>query len=174
VYIYYIITWKFPNVIRRSFFWIRYTIIPEIYILNSKATFSYIRHISWLKKGTFWCFQKSGGHSATPPPPVPRPLISAESADQGCNYLNDPAYRDVSLTETNISVRSYGIFRPACRMKLHCSSITLAYAKLLHFSQATQILSDFSVFLRLFTRKSIASGDRCIFNTCLQNKHKTK
>ena len=27
----------------------------------------------------------------------------------------DPAYRDVSLTETNISVRSYGIFCPACR-----------------------------------------------------------
>jgi hypothetical protein len=32
---------------------------------------------------------------------------------RACSY--DPAYRDVSLTETNISVRSYGIFRPACR-----------------------------------------------------------
>jgi hypothetical protein len=32
------------------------------------------------------------------------------------------------------------------------------YAKRLHFSQPTQILSDFSVFLRLFTRKTIASG----------------
>ena len=47
-------------------------------------------------------------------------------------------------------------FVPLAEMKLHCSSIKLA--KLLHFSQATQILSDFSVFLRLFTRKSIASG----------------
>jgi hypothetical protein len=34
---------------------------------------------------------------------------------RACSY--DPAYRDVSLTETNISVRSYGIFRPACRAK---------------------------------------------------------
>jgi hypothetical protein len=32
---------------------------------------------------------------------------------RACSY--DPAYRDVSLTEMNISVRSYGIFRPACR-----------------------------------------------------------
>ena len=32
---------------------------------------------------------------------------------RACSY--DPACRDVSLTETNISVRSYGIFRPACR-----------------------------------------------------------
>ena len=32
---------------------------------------------------------------------------------RACSY--DPAYRDVSLTETNISVRSYGIFHPACR-----------------------------------------------------------
>jgi hypothetical protein len=38
------------------------------------------------------------------------------------------------------------------------SSIIIPYAKLLHFSQATQIFSDFSVFLRLFTRKSIALG----------------
>ena len=49
-------------------------------------------------------------------------------------------------------------FIPLAEMKLHCSSIIIAYAKLQHFSQATQILSDFSVFLRLFTRKSIASG----------------
>ena len=36
-----------------------------------------------------------------------------EKSLRACSY--DPAYRDVSLTETNISVRSYGIFRPACR-----------------------------------------------------------
>ena len=36
-----------------------------------------------------------------------------ERSVRACSY--DPDYQDVSLTETNISVRSYGIFRPACR-----------------------------------------------------------
>jgi hypothetical protein len=66
---------------------------------------------------------------------------------RGCSY--DPTYRDVLPTETNISVR----------LIWNISSRLLRWnynAKLLHFSQATQILSDFSVFLRLFTRKSIA------------------
>jgi hypothetical protein len=43
-----------------------------------------------------------------------RNLSARSNGELGaCSY--DPAYRDVSLTETNISVRSYGIFRPACR-----------------------------------------------------------
>ena len=51
-------------------------------------------------------------------------------------------------------------FVPLAEMKLHCSSIisVCKTSTFQIFSQATQILSDFSVFLRLFTRKSIASG----------------
>jgi hypothetical protein len=32
---------------------------------------------------------------------------------RGCSY--DPTYRDVLPSETNISMRSYGVFRPVCR-----------------------------------------------------------
>ena len=42
---------------------------------------------------------------------------------RACSY--DPAYRDVSLTETNISVRSYGIFRPACRDEIRDKSLLM-------------------------------------------------
>ena len=47
-------------------------------------------------------------------------LLKSIDKLRACSY--DPAYRDVSLTETNISVRSYGIFRPACRDEIQCSS----------------------------------------------------
>jgi hypothetical protein len=41
-------------------------------------------------------------------------------------------------------------------MKLQCNSMI---SIVLHFSQATQIFSDFSVFLRLFTRTSISRSE---------------
>ena len=69
----------------------------------------------------------------------------------------------IPLTETSCLPRRIfpcvhmEYFVSLAEMKLQCSSI-IAYAKLLHFSQATQIFSDFSVFLRLFIRKSIALG----------------
>ncbi len=67
-----------------------------------------------------------------------------------CSY--DPACRDVSPSGTDISMRSYGVFHPACREEI----LLLALAKRGHFSHATQLFSDFGVFLYLFARKSIA------------------
>ena len=49
-------------------------------------------------------------------------------------------------------MRSYGVFHPACRDEI----LSLAFAKHVHFSHATQLFNDFGVFLYLFARKSIA------------------
>ena len=65
-----------------------------------------------------------------------------------CMYL---ACRDVSPSVEDISVRSYGVFHPACR-----EILLLALAKHVHFSHATQLFIDFSVFLYLFAKKNIA------------------
>ncbi len=51
----------------------------------------------------------------------------------------------------DISMRSYGVFHPACRDEI----LLLALAKRVHFSHATQLFSDFGVFLYFFARKSI-------------------
>ena len=68
-----------------------------------------------------------------------------------CSY--DPACRNVSPGGRDISMRSYGVFHPACRDEI----LLLALAKhIIHFSHATQLFNDFSVFLYLFARKSIA------------------
>ncbi len=69
---------------------------------------------------------------------------------RACSY--DPACRDVSPSGEDISVRSYGVFHPACRDEI----LLLALAKHVHFSHATQRFNDFCVFLYLFARKSIA------------------
>ncbi len=69
---------------------------------------------------------------------------------RACSY--DPACRDVSPSGTDISVRSYGAFHPACRDEI----LLLALAKYVHFSHATHLFNDFGVFLYLFARKSIA------------------
>ncbi len=49
-------------------------------------------------------------------------------------------------------MRSYRIFHPACRDEI----LLLALAKRVYFSHATQLFSDFGVFLYLFARKGIA------------------
>ena len=69
---------------------------------------------------------------------------------RACSY--DPAFRDVSPSGEDISLRSYGVFHPACRDEI----LLLAFAKHVHFSHAAQLFNDFSVFLHLFARKSIA------------------
>ncbi len=69
---------------------------------------------------------------------------------RACSY--DPACRDVSPSGTDISMRSYGVFHPPCRDEI----LLLALAKRVHFSHATQLFSDFGVFLYLFARTSIA------------------
>ena len=49
-------------------------------------------------------------------------------------------------------------FVPLAEMKLHCSSIISVCKTSTFQSSNTNTFSVFSVFLRLFTRKSIASG----------------
>ena len=49
-------------------------------------------------------------------------------------------------------MRSYGVFHPACRDEI----LLLALAKHVHFSHASQLFGDFSVFLYLFARENIA------------------
>ena len=72
----------------------------------------------------------------------------------------DPTRRDVSPNRTDISVRSYGVFHPACPDEI----LLLALAKHVHFSRATQLLSDLGVFCGDFGdilgERRAASGER--------------
>ncbi len=68
---------------------------------------------------------------------------------RACSY--DPACRDVSPGGTDISMRSHGVFHPACRDEI----LLLALAKDVHFSHATQL---FSVKLNGKTRNSFLAN----------------
>ncbi len=50
----------------------------------------------------------------------------------------------------DISMRSYGVFHPACRDEI----LLLAFAKRVHFSHATQLFSDFGLFLIFLQEKA--------------------
>ena len=71
---------------------------------------------------------------------------------RACSY--DPACRD-------------GVFHPPCRDEI----LLLALAKRVHFSHATQLFSDFGVFLYLFARTSIALA---IYLTLLYSSYQHK
>ena len=59
-----------------------------------------------------------------------------------CSY--DPACRDVSPSGTDISVRSYEVFRPACRDEI----LLLALAKHVHLHNYLTILAFFIIYLQ--------------------------
>ena len=71
---------------------------------------------------------------------------------RACSY--DPVCRDVSPSRTDTSMRSYGVFHPACPDEILLLALACTFQ-----SRDTIIFSDYGVFLysfASFARKSIA------------------
>jgi hypothetical protein len=72
---------------------------------------------------------------------------------RGCSY--DPTYRDVLPTETNIYVRSYEIFRPACRVSRDEITVVPQLAYATFQSSNTNLILAILVFFFVYLEEKV-------------------